>query len=215
MTPEVGKDITRMMYGTLCFWHAVQLFRYGPGWSVGRRVLGPLLGLGSENGALLIVLWTAAILHARWDGWVKDRGFAVLAVGGNIWTAWSWFGVNQLGVGLHAYGKTEGTLRETRAVLPEPVHRDWTRTVAADVLVELPGSAADRIESDDGGMMEVAVTCENRVFRAVRACHDPRRGPWSLRCFLECTSCATFARLRPVLGQVLQAGSGPRARSRS
>jgi hypothetical protein len=27
-----------------------------------------------------------------------------LAVGGNIVTAWSWFGVNMLGVGLHSYG---------------------------------------------------------------------------------------------------------------
>jgi len=27
---------------------------------------------------------------------------AVLAAGGNIVTSWSWFGVNQLGVGLHA-----------------------------------------------------------------------------------------------------------------
>jgi hypothetical protein len=33
-----------------------------------------------------------------------------LAVAGNIITAWSWFGVNELGVGLHAYGFTEGVL---------------------------------------------------------------------------------------------------------
>ncbi len=35
----------------------------------------------------------------------------MLAVGGNIATAWSWFGVNELGVGLHAYGFTEGVAR--------------------------------------------------------------------------------------------------------
>ncbi|MBL7042474.1 MAG: hypothetical protein ISR77_27800, partial [Pirellulaceae bacterium] len=35
---------------------------------------------------------------------------AVLAVGGNIVTSWSWFGVNELGVGLHSYGFTEGVL---------------------------------------------------------------------------------------------------------
>ena len=29
---------------------------------------------------------------------------AVLAVVGNMITTWSWFGTNQLGVGLHAYG---------------------------------------------------------------------------------------------------------------
>jgi len=26
---------------------------------------------------------------------------------GNVVTAWSWFGVNQLGVGLHSYGFTD------------------------------------------------------------------------------------------------------------
>jgi hypothetical protein len=35
---------------------------------------------------------------------------AVLSVAGNIVTAWSWFGVNELGVGLHSYGFTEGRL---------------------------------------------------------------------------------------------------------
>lgn len=64
-----------------------------------------------ENGALIIVLWNALVLHARWGGMVKERGLAVLAVGGNIVTAWSWFGVNELGVGLHSYGFTEGVLR--------------------------------------------------------------------------------------------------------
>jgi cytochrome c biogenesis factor len=57
-----------------------------------------------ENGALLIVLMNALILHARWAGLVKQRGMAVLAVCGNMVTGWSWFGTNQLGVGLHAYG---------------------------------------------------------------------------------------------------------------
>jgi hypothetical protein len=42
---------------------------------------------------------------------VKQRGLAVLAVVGNITTSWSWFGVNELGVGLHSYGFTEGVLR--------------------------------------------------------------------------------------------------------
>jgi hypothetical protein len=61
-----------------------------------------------ENGALLIVLWNALILHARWGGMVKQRGMAVLAVVGNIITSWSWFGVNMLGVGLHSYGFMAG-----------------------------------------------------------------------------------------------------------
>jgi len=57
-----------------------------------------------ENGALLIVLWTAIMLHARWGALVKARGFFILAVFGNIVTAWSWFGTNMLGIGLHSYG---------------------------------------------------------------------------------------------------------------
>jgi len=59
---------------------------------------------------LIIVLWNALILHARWGGMVRERGLAVLAVVGNIVTSWSWFGVNELGVGLHSYGFTQGVL---------------------------------------------------------------------------------------------------------
>ena len=57
-----------------------------------------------ENGALLIVIWCAIILHARWAGMVRERGLMALAIFGNIVTSFSWFGVNMLGVGLHAYG---------------------------------------------------------------------------------------------------------------
>ncbi|HYD39344.1 MAG TPA: cytochrome c biogenesis protein CcsA [Anaeromyxobacter sp.] len=57
-----------------------------------------------ENGALLIVLWTAIILHARWGGYVRERGIAAMAIFGNVITSLSWFGVNMLGVGLHSYG---------------------------------------------------------------------------------------------------------------
>ena len=45
-----------------------------------------------ENGALMIVLWNAIVLHSRWDKQVGQRGFALLAVVGNIITTWSWFG---------------------------------------------------------------------------------------------------------------------------
>jgi len=104
------KDLSRMIYGTLCF---ATVFSF-----IG-TVLGGLWADDSwgrfwgwdpkENGALIIVLWNALVLHARWGGLVKQRGVAVLAIAGNIVTAWSWFGVNELGVGLHSYGFTEGT----------------------------------------------------------------------------------------------------------
>jgi ABC-type transport system involved in cytochrome c biogenesis permease subunit len=57
-----------------------------------------------ENGALLIVIWNALILHARWAGVVKQRGIALMTIAGTMVVGWSWVGTNQLGVGLHAYG---------------------------------------------------------------------------------------------------------------
>ncbi len=106
-----GRDLIRMIYGTLCF--AIFFSFVG-------TVLGGLWADDSwgrfwgwdpkENGALIIVLWNALLLHARWDGLVKQTGLATLAVGGNVVTSWSWFGVNELGVGLHSYGFTEGVL---------------------------------------------------------------------------------------------------------
>lgn len=41
---------------------------------------------------------------------MRDYGTAVLAIVGNVVTAWSWFGVNELKAGLHSYGFTEGRL---------------------------------------------------------------------------------------------------------
>ncbi len=58
----------------------------------------------------MIVLWNALVLHANWDRIVGPRGLAVLAVLGNIVTSWSWFGTNQLGIGLHSYGFTKAVL---------------------------------------------------------------------------------------------------------
>ncbi len=98
-----------MTYGTLCF--AIFFSFVG-------TVLGGLWADDSwgrfwgwdpkENGALMIVAWNALVLHARWGGMVRDRGLAMLAVWGNAVVAWSYFGVNELGVGLHSYGFTEG-----------------------------------------------------------------------------------------------------------
>ncbi len=103
------KQLVRMIYGTICF---ATFFSF-----VG-TVLGGLWADDSwgrfwgwdpkENGALIIVLWNALVLHARWGGIVAKRGLAVLAIFGNIVTAWSWFGVNAMGVGLHAYASSTG-----------------------------------------------------------------------------------------------------------
>jgi ABC-type transport system involved in cytochrome c biogenesis permease subunit len=64
-----------------------------------------------ENGALLIIVWCAALLHARLAGWIGPIGLAAGSIGSIIAVIMAWFGVNLLGVGLHAYGFTSGTAR--------------------------------------------------------------------------------------------------------
>jgi ABC-type transport system involved in cytochrome c biogenesis permease subunit len=111
LTPQTEDDLGRMIYGTLCFATLFSFFGTVLGGLWADDSWGRFWGWDpKENGALMIVLWNALILHARWDGLVKARGMALLAVAGNIVTAWSWFGVNELGVGLHSYGFTEGVL---------------------------------------------------------------------------------------------------------
>ncbi len=100
-----ARAIARMIYGIVCF---ATIFSFvgtilGGIWA--DQSWGRFWGWDpKENGALLIVIWNAIILHVRWAGMVKTRGLACLAIFGNIVTAWSWFGVNMLGVGLHSYG---------------------------------------------------------------------------------------------------------------
>ena len=100
--------LTRMVYGIVCF---ATLFSFtgtvlGGIWA--DQSWGRFWGWDpKENGALIIVIWNAVILHARWGGFVKQRGLMALAIVGNIVTSWSWFGTNMLGVGLHSYGFTE------------------------------------------------------------------------------------------------------------
>jgi ABC-type transport system involved in cytochrome c biogenesis permease subunit len=95
----------RMVYGITCFATLFSLVGTVLGGIWADQSWGRFWGWDpKENGALLIVLWTAIMLHARWGGMVKGRGFMVMAVFGNIVTSWSWFGTNMLGVGLHSYG---------------------------------------------------------------------------------------------------------------
>jgi ABC-type transport system involved in cytochrome c biogenesis permease subunit len=61
-----------------------------------------------ENGALLILLWSAILFHGRLAKMIKEIGFAIGSVIGVIAVALAWFGVNLLGVGLHSYGFTSG-----------------------------------------------------------------------------------------------------------
>ncbi|HNR34559.1 MAG TPA: cytochrome c biogenesis protein CcsA [Candidatus Hydrogenedentes bacterium] len=103
------RSLTRMVYGVFCF----SLF-----FSIVGTVLGGIWANESwgrfwgwdpkENGALMIVLWQLAVLHARLGGQIRDYGVHLGAVFGGVVVAFSWFGVNLLGVGLHSYGFTSG-----------------------------------------------------------------------------------------------------------
>jgi hypothetical protein len=111
LTPDASKEMGRMIYGTLCFALFFSFFGTVLGGLWADDSWGRFWGWDpKENGALIIVLWNALVLHARWDGMVKERGMAVLAIFGSVVTGWSYFGVNELKVGLHSYGFTEGVL---------------------------------------------------------------------------------------------------------
>jgi len=64
-----------------------------------------------ENGALVIVLWSALLFHARVGRMIGPRLFAAGSVLGMIAVLCAWIGVNLLGVGLHSYGFTSGLAR--------------------------------------------------------------------------------------------------------
>ncbi|MCE9554199.1 MAG: cytochrome c biogenesis protein CcsA [Planctomycetes bacterium] len=102
---DVAKLLSTMTYGVVCFAMFFSFVGTVLGGIWADQSWGRFWGWDpKENGAVLIVIWNALILHARWGGMVRQRGMAMLAVGGNIVTVWSWFGVNMLEVGLHSYG---------------------------------------------------------------------------------------------------------------
>jgi ABC-type transport system involved in cytochrome c biogenesis permease subunit len=111
LTKSASKELSRMIYAIVCF---AILFSFvgtilGGIWA--DQSWGRFWGWDpKENGAVLIVLANAILLHARWGGMVQARGIACLAIFGNIVTSWSWFGVNMLGVGLHSYGFMQSAL---------------------------------------------------------------------------------------------------------
>jgi ABC-type transport system involved in cytochrome c biogenesis permease subunit len=102
---NTSRSLGRMMYGVVCFATLFSLIGTILGGIWADQSWGRFWGWDpKENGALGIVLWNAIILHARWGGYARERGIAVLTVFGNVVTSLSWFGVNMLGVGLHSYG---------------------------------------------------------------------------------------------------------------
>lgn len=109
--PDFYRSIARMTYGAVCF---ALLF------SVVGTILGGVWANDSwgrfwgwdpkENGALMICIGLLAILHARMGGWLRDLGVCVAAGLCTNLVLFSWWHVNELSIGLHTYGQTEGTM---------------------------------------------------------------------------------------------------------
>ncbi len=105
---STATSLRGMVYGVICFATLASFVGTVLGGIWADQSWGRFWGWDpKENGALLIVIWNAIILHARWGGMVRERGMMVMAVFGNIVTSWSWFGTNMLGIGLHSYGFTD------------------------------------------------------------------------------------------------------------
>lgn len=108
---EFYGNLARVTYGMVCF---ALLFTFlgttlGGVWA--NESWGRFWGWDpKENSALLIVLWLLVILHARLGGYIREMGICMAAVFGAVLVTFSWWGVNLLGVGLHSYGFTSGTM---------------------------------------------------------------------------------------------------------
>lgn len=111
LTPELARQLARMVYGVVCFAMLLSFVGTVLGGIWADQSWGRFWGWDpKENGAALVVLINAIILHARWGGLIRQRGLMILAISGNIVTAWSWFGTNMLGIGLHSYGFMDSAL---------------------------------------------------------------------------------------------------------
>jgi ABC-type transport system involved in cytochrome c biogenesis permease subunit len=103
------KEISKMVYGTLCFGLLFSFIGTVLGGIWADQSWGRFWGWDpKENGALLIVIWCVILLHARYWGYIRAFGMAQGAVFGAIVVSLAWFGVNLLNVGLHSYGFTTG-----------------------------------------------------------------------------------------------------------
>jgi ABC-type transport system involved in cytochrome c biogenesis permease subunit len=103
------RSIARMVYGVTCFALIFSVVGTILGGVWANESWGRFWGWDpKENGALLIVLGQLALLHGRMGGYLRDHGVCMAAIFGGGIVAFSWWGVNLLGVGLHSYGFTQG-----------------------------------------------------------------------------------------------------------
>jgi len=107
--PKFYETVTRMVYGVFCFGFFFAFIGTVLGGIWADQSWGRFWGWDpKENGALLIVLWQLAALHARGGGYIRDLGMNMAAVACGMVIAFSWWYVNLLGVGLHSYGFSRG-----------------------------------------------------------------------------------------------------------
>ena len=106
---DIRRSLTRAVYGMICLTLFLSLVGTVLGGVWANDSWGRFWGWDpKENGALLIVLWTLSILHARLGGYIKEWGLHFAAVFTGAVVTFSWWHVNFLGVGLHNYGFTAG-----------------------------------------------------------------------------------------------------------
>lgn len=106
---DLRRAMTRAVYGMLCLTLFLSLVGTVLGGVWANYSWGRFWGWDpKENGALLIVLWTLAVLHARLGGYIREWGIHLASIFTAIIVTFSWWHVNFLGVGLHNYGFTAG-----------------------------------------------------------------------------------------------------------
>ena len=108
---RVLKQLTTAAYGCLCLTLFLSLVGTVLGGIWANDSWGRFWGWDpKENGALMIVLWSLVILHARLGGLIREWGFHLASLVLACIVSFSWWHVNFLGVGLHNYGFTSGKM---------------------------------------------------------------------------------------------------------
>jgi len=106
---ELRRSLSHAVYGSICLTLFLSLVGTVLGGIWANYSWGRFWGWDpKENGALMIVLWTLAILHARIGGIIKEWGLHLASMFTACIVVFSWWHVNFLGVGLHSYGFTAG-----------------------------------------------------------------------------------------------------------
>jgi ABC-type transport system involved in cytochrome c biogenesis permease subunit len=106
---DLRRALSRAVYGSICLTLFLSLVGTVLGGIWANYSWGRFWGWDpKENGALMIVIWTLAILHARLGGYIREWGLHLASVFTACIVVFSWWHVNFLGVGLHNYGFTAG-----------------------------------------------------------------------------------------------------------